>query len=324
MVEELIGMDFLSFTNSILFGQGISKMFANATDSEQKKILERMLQIDVFRDCQERAKEYLGNIESSRTDAKARIEIAKKQKATLVQQLGELQQKGAELAVKVREKIQQLEEEGQEYLTALENLETTDETVEQIADLQVSLETVQSEVDKYKEKEDLLTDLKGDSIAYTREIKKLNTTLEEAKVTLDNIISGQNVPKKCKMCGRELPLEDTTELQAHYRESITTTEQSIKANQTLLEENDVFIAKVEEVLKGKVTWEQEKTKILTKIIELKSYLNSILEKEKSLKKLLANVELQVRQQQALLEETYTELIENTTIVTGKQIGRAHV
>ncbi len=39
MIVYLLHMD-STFTNSIMFGQGASKMFANSTDTEQKQILE--------------------------------------------------------------------------------------------------------------------------------------------------------------------------------------------------------------------------------------------------------------------------------------------
>ena len=39
IIEDILQMDFLSFTNSVLFGQGAVKMFASSTDSDQKNIL---------------------------------------------------------------------------------------------------------------------------------------------------------------------------------------------------------------------------------------------------------------------------------------------
>ena len=65
MIENFLQIDFLSFTNSVMFGQGMSKKFANSTDAEQKKILERILQIDIFKKCQDIAKAKVSELNAS-------------------------------------------------------------------------------------------------------------------------------------------------------------------------------------------------------------------------------------------------------------------
>ena len=46
-IEQVLGLDYNTFTQVVLFGQGIRR-FSQARDSERKQILEQLLQLDVF------------------------------------------------------------------------------------------------------------------------------------------------------------------------------------------------------------------------------------------------------------------------------------
>ncbi len=47
LIEQILGLDYNTFTQVVLFGQGIRR-FSQARDSERKRVLEQLLQLDVF------------------------------------------------------------------------------------------------------------------------------------------------------------------------------------------------------------------------------------------------------------------------------------
>jgi DNA repair exonuclease SbcCD ATPase subunit len=47
-IADLIGMDFDTFTNSVIFGQGPVKRFMQCNDAEQRQILDSFMQLEVF------------------------------------------------------------------------------------------------------------------------------------------------------------------------------------------------------------------------------------------------------------------------------------
>jgi DNA repair exonuclease SbcCD ATPase subunit len=71
-IEGVIGMDKMSFANSVVFGQGHSKnlkRFSEMTDSEKKETLESILNLDVFVKSYEAVKGSLKELEVSREHA---------------------------------------------------------------------------------------------------------------------------------------------------------------------------------------------------------------------------------------------------------------
>jgi len=76
-IEQIIGMNFVSFTNSIIFGQGVAKRFTNSTDSERKDVLTTILNFSRFY----KALDYTKKITKS-VDTEI-IELVEKQKKLL-------------------------------------------------------------------------------------------------------------------------------------------------------------------------------------------------------------------------------------------------
>ena len=71
-IEGVIGMDKMSFANSVVFGQGHSKnlkRFSEMTDSEKKETLESILNLDVFVKSYEFVRDSLKELEISRDQA---------------------------------------------------------------------------------------------------------------------------------------------------------------------------------------------------------------------------------------------------------------
>ena len=86
-IVELFGIDYVTFTNTVFFGQGNIVSFASATDKERKEILEQVTGIEVYRKAQDVAKE---KVKESNLQ-KATVEVAIKALQSDLQRLDEVE-----------------------------------------------------------------------------------------------------------------------------------------------------------------------------------------------------------------------------------------
>ena len=309
-IEDLLQMDFLTFTNSIMFGQGVSKMFAMSTDSEQKKILERMLQIDIFKACQERSKQYLSQTQTSIDKLQVEMDSLNKERSTLAQSIEELQRKEAELEQKVTERIKELQEEKEELLAELENLDDVEVLQEDKKVMEDALKKVQQKLDSFKEYEESMADLLSDKKSMSRELDRIRKELDKKQTELEDILSGKNIPKTCEACGQELPLEDTTHIENHLKESIKKLELEWQGKKDELGEIEELLAKVHKALEGKKPLEEQKQQLQDSIRDIYIDIKHVENKHKSLLRSIENIDKQIEEQESLLGTTYTDLIES--------------
>ena len=309
-IEDLLQMDFLTFTNSIMFGQGVSRMFAMSTDSEQKKILERMLQIDIFKACQERAKQYLSHTQASVDKIQMEMDYLNKERSTLAQSIEELQKKEAELEQKITERIKELQEEKEELLSELENLDDIEILQKDKKVMESALKKVQQKLDSFKEYEESMADLLSDKKSLTRELDRIRKELDKKRVELEDILSGKNIPKTCETCGQELPLEDTTHIENHLKESMKKLEVEWQEKKDELAEVEGLLHKVYTVLEGKKPLEEQKQQLQDSIRDIHIDIKHIENKCKSLSRAIEGIDKQIEEQEALLGTTYTDLIES--------------
>jgi len=73
-VVELLGLNYQSLINSMIFGQGAVKRFTQCTDAERRKVLESFLRLDRFTKARERVKADKDGLESELEDLKRRRE----------------------------------------------------------------------------------------------------------------------------------------------------------------------------------------------------------------------------------------------------------
>lgn len=306
-IEDILQMDFLSFTNSVLFGQGSSKMFASSTDSEQKKILERMLQIDVFKACQDLAKEKLSGVEKSRLNVQSDIDLNNKQIDTLRKQIISLQEKEAELETKVAENIKSLTETKDGFTEELEGLSTVD-LLEKKKEVQEQIQEIDIQISKLDVYEDYKKELNTNIAVLKREIKGFNSKIEESTTQLEDIIEGKNIPKICKACGQSLPQKDTTAIQRHLLDTITAMEESIKEKQAEIDEYMPLLDNVNKQLESKKPLQKDKDDLEDDLSTINLEVAKIEERMKYLKLQIRTVKNQIKEQEELLSTAYGDLI----------------
>lgn len=323
MIEELIGMDYLSFTNSVMFGQGITKMFASATDSEQKKILERMLQISIFKSCQDKAKSHMAILGEQISGIKSTIQMDENSKATVESNIKQLQDKEAEFEDLVKARIQELQEDKEKYLADLGNLEDPVALEQEAESLKELLGKIKVTLDSYKEYEDSYNELLAEQKSLRRDIQSSERDLSTAENKLKSLLQGKDIPKVCDACGQDLPLDDTTAIENHLRTDIENRKKSIAE----VESEELVVLqlmdKVKQKLDGKQKVQDNYDAIKGELVAVQSDIKSIQRERATLEKAIASADSQITEQEGMLGTTFTHLIEEN-IQKAKDLDEALV
>ena len=310
-IISLLQMDFSTFTNSVMFGQGSTKMFANATDSEQKKILENMLQIDIYRKCQDLSKEYLKSCVSDIDKLDSELSSAQNVKKSHEETVKNLQEKELNLKHQIESKIDSLLEEISEMKVKLDSLPDVDEILSDIERMKVDKGELENKMDEFKSLEYSANDLNSTIQVTSIQIKNLQKDIKDKTKQLNDIINGKNVPKTCYACGQPLPLEDTSHLENHLQDDIA------KMREEMTNLHNEWMAlkklkdKVDTKLEAKKELEAEYERIREAIYKKASSVNVIENNRKSLENDINQNLKRIKEQEKLRDTTYTDIIEDT-------------
>jgi len=308
-IIDLLGIDYVSFINSVMFGQGITKMFASATDSEQKKIMERMLQIDIFAGCLEQAKKELKECNNDMDLLQHAIFTRTNTLITQRANIENLQEKEASMGKQIEATITECDERIAEYKSELEDMETTEDLEESIANLDALAEKVQAKIDSYDSIQESRNELATDMQVLQREMKALEKEYTADGRKLADVQSGKNVPKTCSECGQDLPLDDTTHIENHLKDNIKKAMSEHKEKSAELEELKGLVAKIDKKLEGRKKQVDNLQLIKDSKAEKRADIRLIENKKKNLESNIASKEKEKERALALKDKTYTDLIE---------------
>lgn len=311
MIVDLLQMDYSTFTNSIMFGQGVTKMFANATDSEQKKILENMLQIDIYKACQDVAKVKLNETNMRITSLQGQIDLDRNSVETTQKAIDHAQEMEAKLEQQVNEKIAELEEEFAEYTKELQSLPDVMSLDEEAQAYHKLIKKLDEKLAGFKQYEESKEDLISDKKSLQRDMDRIRKNQDTYREELVGIESGELVPDKCEACGQDLPLEDTTHIENHLKENIKKLGMEWQEKKDEIAEIDVLLEKLYDVLKGKDSLEEQKKDLEKGINAIEKEMALSISRDKQITKAQEGILKQIDEQKARLEQTYGEFIEKS-------------
>jgi DNA repair exonuclease SbcCD ATPase subunit len=309
MIEDIIGMDFVTFSNSIMFGQGAGTMFALATDATQKQVLERMLQIELFKDMQEQAKKSLAEEEKKISDVTANIQSNQTGLATIKTTIEDLQTKEAALEKTVDVRINQLNKEYEEAEDQLSLQPSTEDLESDKAEVEGLIADVKKGLESYESTEKQKTELLGTINSLEKEIDKYDKHIKKTEKQLDDVKNKRDIPENCSACGQSLPLEDTTAIENHLQSDIDKNKKEREEAVEDLEEMKGYLKKTNKKLENKKPLEENLNDLRTELAETNSEIKSIGDKKASIKKTMSGIERQIKEQEELKNSTFTEIIE---------------
>jgi DNA repair exonuclease SbcCD ATPase subunit len=215
MIVKYLDMDFTAFSNSVVFGQSMVKYFSGLTDSEQKKVVDRLLGITWIPEAWEVAKEDLGVFEKE----KNRLEILVGTKET-----------------QIKMKLLEIEEEQNRFTgfesvradtilsikSELESLKLTDITTlnEKVAllDTEISNLKLQFNEDDFNKLQDKILAMNKEKGIYEGRINYKDTDIKKLNLSLLNL--HKKVGTVCSACGQEIKEEFVGFHKIHLLEEI--------------------------------------------------------------------------------------------------------
>lgn len=296
-ITDILNMDFLTFTSSILYSAQSFK-FTTATDAEMKNAFDTMLGLDMYSSCQEEAKEELKQLNYQKQTLNTKLSSIQQQIDGLREQLetykqlqneyetekeGELDDLSAEIENKkselsqcterleqIKNDLETIEDEVAEKEKALKDaekaLESLDEIKDGIADCKDELRDNEKLIDKANSQvSSLQCDIQRDEKAMSKcdvKIGQLQDKIEESKST---------VGTPCPVCGNAITEDSIESVVEQYTSEIKALESEKAEYQESIHRNRTKIVTYE----GQI---QELDNVIVEIKEDLSVLETALEK----------------------------------------------
>ncbi len=289
LIEKIIHVDFLTFTNSILFGQGIIKTFTMATDSEKKKILDKILKLDVWSKALEEAKSELkdnkeqladvdykienkGNLIDSKQSSVDQIKLkSEDHKKQIEKEIKQLKQNVRDEKSSQKNKVNGLENQLDKYQTRLCDLDKVNYS-EELNKLNDSLKDIREKLNDLKKVDKSLDKLKARIISSTSDKHHTTLKINELKAKYKEIKSG--VGSSCPVCGQDITEEGISGSLEHIVQEGKKFKEVLKGIQADIDRLEKEKESLEDSLSVFDELESKERNLLSKISEFK-------EKEKS-------------------------------------------
>lgn len=255
LIQDTLGIDFTTFINSIVFGQGSIKLFSQATDKERKEILEELAGLAIYKKAEDRAKELykqtqdelfqeeqLYNQYSLKLDNLIEIEKSESEQYALFKK----QYEGYDQKIEVQRTL--INDQLQEATPMIENIDS------KIVSIQKKLST--QERPKRKEYDQLKDEL--NSVYLDLSVAKRNTDTQRVQVKqLRDRYDSLSQSKVCPVCGNTLDEEHIKKEQLNiitglqklvvdYQEGQRTVDENSKVYNNLLTKQQQLVNAVQE------------------------------------------------------------------------------
>jgi len=222
-IEKVIGMEWLTFSTIVMFGQSAMR-FAEAADAEKKKIFDEIMLFQLYQDAQAMAKEEakvlqekqrelefnIGNIEASLQAFRQELEQLETKRSDFEAHKEQIEKEIKEKEKEIAELNRQFEE-GSKVLKTIKmeiiGLEENDKAVNEVVGL--------VEKDRGVEMEDIVekrSAIQSKLMALDDKIRAIET--ERGKV------QSLAVGSKCPVCHQEIHAESREDILVHFEEEL--------------------------------------------------------------------------------------------------------
>ena len=214
-IEDIIGMDKMSFANSVVFGQGHSKnlkRFSEMTDSEKKETLESILNLEVFVKSYEFVKDTLKELEVSRDGAGRRAKELFEQVSSCEEKLAGALKKAEDFDSTKQQELSALlekEETLEELIAGLKSrVGSLGESLDGGSEIEEVLVTAEELLAGHLERKSKLADLfmerRNKELLIKRGIERDVSVLEGKIVSL---LDPEHDGEECLACGQRVTKE---------------------------------------------------------------------------------------------------------------------
>lgn len=308
MIEDIFQMDYHTFTNSILFGQGLLKTFSVATDKEKKELLEKILQMDQFGALLEKAKSKLATLNGDLFQ----IEAEMTRNDHLITEIrGTIESlKDAELGetIKAKAEIRELELQLQEAQRTLQEHKSEDHS-EHLGKFEKLRETLDAKLTKFREIEKSQAEARAEERSLEKQLLKLKNDYDVKKSDMESTAAG--ISKVCSECGQEIKgdKESIKKSMDHISSKINEIVAEIKDTMGNLSAARKTADELETKLSGKNKLEQQKDTIMGEISQIQASIRSEANLHRTYQSQVGNLESAIEKAEKRMGKTYKPLIE---------------
>lgn len=246
-IQDLFKIDYNTYLNAIMYGQGDVPMFSQATDKGKKEILESVTGVAVYQKAQEVAKEKVKEVALQQQEIERAIELKKVEKQG-VHNLYESRRDDYNRNLQaIDSKNNQLRQEQEQYELLSQSIDT------QIQELESRKQEVPSDTFEYsqvyydsKDKLEKIKNIEQDQSQKYYQLKSQIQMLEQNRGNLD-------LNKNCPVCGSEIDTSHKEQELQSIQGQLETLSTSVQATEAQI----VKIGQAKEKLSGLINSEDE-------------------------------------------------------------------
>jgi len=250
LIEQIVGMNYQIFVNSIVFPQGSVRFFAALTDKEQKAILEKVLGLEDFSVYQAAAKQQVNVYENECAKLLSHIETLKEQVVELESRLQNLKndeqrwsQEQYSKIMKKEKEISDLEKAAKESSAKLLQVNKSLRIMKmRLADKQTIGSQVEQLGELIVEKEKDISALRAKYDASDVERSKLEADIHKVS-TLRN-------EQKCPLCGQLLSPAQVDDHINEIKKELDKVKSKMSEIDALIRSSESQLSKLKEELKA--------------------------------------------------------------------------
>ncbi len=350
-IVNLLQMDFLTFTSSLLYSEQSFK-FTSATDAEMKSAFDTMLGFEILNRCQNMAKDMVKSLNTNLEIKNAELTNLNTLVETHVEQIQVLTEKEKSYRDTVNKKVQELTEELNEVTEELqEHMSNQRDNKEILEDLVKLSDKVLEKLDEYKAWEEDLNQLKIEINNLNTQVStqnnlinkfksqklKLNQKIEKVDSKIQNVQNSIEETKKtvgtpCPTCGEPLSQDKIqnaietlnskiVELEGEkqeYEQEIEELLNNMEVSEGLIQSYNTeasnlkeLMTKTQEILKGKVSWEKQYKTVQNEIAQITAEQTQHEKIKLQYEKRINTIKSSIQEYENSKDNMYKSIIEQT-------------
>lgn len=294
-IQDLFGIDFNTYVNAIIYGQGDIPMFSQATDKGKKEILESITKVEVYKKAQDVAKEKVKEVEEQQNKEQQEIEKLGYQKELKQEQFDKEVSKYNQVMEQKKQEEETFKQRQEEYNNKVKELDEQINTLKQnIPEIENTEFIFSDNYNKAKEGIELIKNNINDKLMPVWNQEELSERVVDQEIrSIQSKINQLDTNDHCPVCGS--PIDNS-----HKVKEKENMETQISQEQEKLKQHKENKQKIED----------KKRELETKINQLEQMM-----KEEDLQKQNHDREIQKQYQQ---QEVYNNISQLENSKSGLQ------
>ncbi|MDU7109250.1 MAG: AAA family ATPase [Clostridium perfringens] len=202
-IQDLFGIDFNTYVNAIIYGQGDIPMFSQATDKGKKEILESITKVEVYKKAQDVAKEKVKEVEEQQNKEQQEIEKLGYQKELKQEQFDKEVSKYNQVMEQKKQEEETFKQRQEEYNNKVKELDEQINTLKQnIPEIENTEFIFSDNYNKAKEGIELIKNNINDKLMPVWNQEELSERVVDQEIrSIQSKINQLDTNDHCPVCG---------------------------------------------------------------------------------------------------------------------------